>query len=212
MREVIRYFMDLLRLGSFVVFVVLGFSVLRKSDVAQRRRAINLLLIYVLAVNLVIGVSQRDAWPFSPYPLMRGVWNGTWIYQKLAPVALDAAGREWEVDPRSWAPVFPFVLQEWFNVIFPELSAPRKRQALEFLFDRAERTRNRLAQGRRVGNERILGSLTAPDWWLYRRVDAVSPAPYVAIRFYREWWRPYERLRDNSKFHRDLIGEYRLGN
>jgi hypothetical protein len=208
MRDLVRYLADVLRLGSFLLFLATGLFILLRRDPSQRRRHINLFLVYVLAVNFAVGIFQRDAWPFSPYPLMRGAWNAAWVYDKLTVAGVDASGAEWDVDPLSWSPVFPLVMQEWFKTIFPELSPGRQREAARFLLERAERARATRARGARLGNERFLGALAAPDWWLYRRVTSVSPRPFVAIRFYRESWRPAEKLRDPSKSQRKLLAEY----
>ncbi|HYS52292.1 MAG TPA: hypothetical protein VER58_00845 [Thermoanaerobaculia bacterium] len=207
-RELLRYSIDGLRLASFLFFVLLGVSVMRTPAGPTRRARINVLLVYFLVLNFFVGVFQRDDWPFSPYPLMRGVWNGSWEYTKTVLVGVDATGREWDLDPMTWSPVFPLVLQEWFNEIFPQLTDQGKRRAERFLYSKAEEARRERVAGRRIGNERILGPFTASDWWIYRRTAATSPQPFVAIRVYRDSWRPYERLEDSRKFKRKLIAQY----
>jgi hypothetical protein len=208
MRDILYYFQDSLRFLSFLIFVALGFVLLRPSEPITRRKRLNRFLIYFLLVSGIVGVSQRDDWPFSPYPLMRGVWSGSFLYHKITPIAVDAGGQEWEVDSRTWSPIFPLVLQEWFNDTYPLLSQDGRSTALRFLLARAEATRRRQITGARIGNDTLLGPLTAPDWWLYRRVSVFSPNRYVAIRIYRDSWRPAEKIADPTRFVRKLVGDY----
>jgi hypothetical protein len=204
---VLRHWLDALRLASFLAFIVLGIAVLR-ADPRVRRGRINAFLIYMFAVSLLIGVSQRDAWPFSPYPLMRGLWNAHYRYEKIVIVGTDGRGREWDIDPMAWSPIFPLVLQEWVKGTFVFLTPAEQLEAAKFLYAKAEDARLRQSRGRRVGNELLLGPLTASDWWLYKRVTAVSPQPYAALRIYRDRWEPAAKLADPSQFERTLVCEY----
>lgn len=208
MRDFIRYYADAPRLGSFLIFLVLGVLILRRTSAAARRRRVNLFLAYVVALSLAVVFVQYDDWPFSPYPLMRGTWNVNWRYDKITTVGVDDRGKEWELDPMTWSPVFPLVLQEWFNITFPRLSKTERTEAVAFLLEKAESARQRRAAGRAIGNERFLGSLTASDWWLYRRIETNSPRPFVAIRVYRDMWKPAELVRDPTRFQRHLIMQY----
>src|SRR5262245_32894931 len=57
---------ELVRLGVFLLFLGLGARVaLARPPV--RKRWVNLLLGYVLCVSTIVGVTQRDVWPFSAY-------------------------------------------------------------------------------------------------------------------------------------------------
>ena len=200
--------MELLRFSAFLLFLVFGARVALAAADARRRR-INQLLVFTLAASWAVGISQRDAWPFSHYALMRGIWSGDFVYHKLTLRALDAQGREWPTDPYSWSPVFPLVLQEWLRERYPRLSAAEQERAASFLFERAEAARARLARGEPIGSERLLGRWAAPDWWLYERAASVPPQPFTGLRVYSDSWRPRERVSDPSAVRRQLILEHR---
>ena len=208
MRDILYYFQDSLRFLSFLIFVALGLVLVRTREPLRRRKRLNRFLVYFLLVSFVVGFSQRDDWPFSPYPLMRGLWSGSFLYHKITLIGVDATGHEWELDSRTWSPIFPLVLQEWFNDTYPLLSDEGRSTALRFLLARAEATRQRQITGAWIGNETLLGPLTAPDWWLYRRLTMVSPTPFMTIRIYRDSWRPDEKVADPARFKRKLVAEY----
>lgn len=208
MYDILRYLGDLLRFVTFLVFVWLGLRIAWTKVPEVRRFRINVFLAYTFAIHLAVGVFQRDDWPFSPYPLMRGRWDAKWQYMKVVVVGVDANGREWDVDPMAWSPVFPLVLQEWFYTQFPQLPANEKRRDAEFLFAKAENARQQTLAGRRFGNERLLGVAAAPDWWLYKRVRHTSATPFTGLRIYRELWYPERRAADPKDFKRVLIYEH----
>lgn len=208
MIDVIRYNLDLARLFCFLLFLFLGTRIARATTPADRRRRISVFIAFTVGIHLAVGITQRDAWPISPYPLMRGVWSERWQYSKVVLVGVDTAGREWPIDPMAWSPVFPLVLQEWFVTHYPALSPGSRRVALDFLLSKAEHARQDIIHGRRTGGEKLLGPLTAPDWWLYERVRVASPEPIERLRVYREVWFPTVRAQDPSAFGRQLIDEY----
>jgi hypothetical protein len=208
MLDVARHNADLLRLFCFVLFIFLGLRISRPSDPIRRRKKITTFIVFTIAMHLATGISQRDAWPFSPYPLMRGRWNEKWQYSKVVIVGVDVSAKEWPLDAMTWSPVFPLVLQEWFNTYFPTLSSAERRNDLAFLLQKAEVARERMRAGQRIGNEKFLGPLTASDWWLYERVREASPSRFTALRVYREMWFPEKRATDPRSFRRALIDEY----
>lgn len=208
MVDVVRHNLDLARLFCFVLFLFLGGRIHFASASPDRLRRISLFIGFTLFMHLATGITQRDAWPFSPYPLMRGTWSERWQYSKVVFMGVDGGGREWPVDPMAWSPLFPLVLQEWFISYYPTLSTAEREAALQFLFEKAEMSRRFADQGRRVGGERLLGPLTAPDWWLYHRHRDGSTQPLQRLRVYRELWFPTVRARDASAFQRHLIDEY----
>jgi hypothetical protein len=199
--------LHLLRFFAFLCFLFLGARI-RLSASGGRRRAIQQFLVYVLAVSWAVGMLQRDAWPFSPYPLMRGIWDGDFVYEKVVPQGLDADGREWPIDPLSWSPLFPLVLNEWILHHYPRLSPPEQVRVAEFFLERAENARARRAANEPIGPEVWLGRLAAPDWWLYRPATAASPRPFTGIRIYLESWQPRRRLADPQAFSRRLLLEH----
>src|SRR5262249_39595976 len=87
-------------------------------------------------------------------------------------------------DPAAWSPTFPLVVQEWLGRTYPKLTTAQQVRAASFLLERAEEARRLRAGGARVGNERLLGPLTAPDWWRYRPVTEVPTAPFVGLQAY----------------------------
>jgi hypothetical protein len=201
---------EIARLFVFVLFLGLGLLIAIARTERARRLATNLFLLYTLIVSVTIGVFQLDAWPFSTYRLANQTWLGTSMkpYSKVRFFAFDAAGKEWEVDPAAWSPIFPVVLQFYFRDIFPTLDTNQRAEAGRFLSTRAEMARQSLRKGEYFGNERLLGPLTAPDWALYARYREVPDHPWVGIRVYRETWKPAERVVDPTRFTRSLVLEY----
>lgn len=192
---------ELFRLGAFLGFLVLGHC-------ARTRPRINLFIIYVLGLSVAIGFTQRDAWPFSTYRLANQTWKGTSVrpYTKVSFYGVDARGNESEVDASAWSPLFPVVMQFYFRDVYPTLSRAGKDNALRFLLSLAESSRVALAAGRRYGNERLLGPLTAPDWAIYARHRDAPAAPWTGLRVYRDTWIPIERLDDPNRFQRVTVG------
>jgi hypothetical protein len=176
---------ELLRMACFLLFVALGLRVLATGTDAGRRRAINLLLVYVLALSLVVTVSQVDAWPFSTYKLIQGLWGGMVTSTQVVILGVDDTGREWAIDPLSWSPAHQLVVHAWLERSYPKLATPEQREVARFLFAKAEDARQRRAGGQWIGNARWLGPLTAPDWWLYPPVPDVPPTPFAGLRAYR---------------------------
>jgi hypothetical protein len=201
---------EVARFGVFAAFLAIGLVASVQKDVARRRFAVNVFLGYTLTVSLLIGFFQLDAWPFSTYRLANQTWRGAAdrVHSKVRFFGLDASGREWEIDPSAWSPIYPVVLQFYFRDVFPKLSPAERRRVGAFLKGKAEQSRRALSGGRRFGNERLLGRFAAPDWAVYARYHDVPEEPWSGIRVYREYWRPAERLRDPSRFVRRLELEY----
>jgi hypothetical protein len=184
---------DLLRLATFVAFLALGALVVRTSG-AARRRAVNALIAYVLAIHALLLAARSDDWPFTLYPLIVKLSDGNGDYRKITFFGVDAAGREWAVDPDAWSPVSPPVLMQWFVSTFPRLSDSDRGSAKRFLLHQADARRAAIVARSRAPKRSILGPLAAPDWWDYARPAAVSPTPFVALRVYEEHFRPRERM------------------
>jgi hypothetical protein len=176
---------ELLRMACFLLFISLGIRVLTTRSDSSRRRAINLLLVYVVVLSTVVAVSQVDAWPFSTYRLIQGLWGGNRIPSQIVILGVDRDGREWSTDPLSWSPAFELVLQAWIERTYVKLSPLEQQAAARFLLEKAEDARRRRVRGEWIGNARRLGPLTAPDWWLYPGVSEVPTAPFTGLRAYR---------------------------
>jgi hypothetical protein len=121
---------------------------------------------------------------------------------------VDARGREWDVEPLAWSPLFPQAVMGWFEVGFPR-ATPREREEVgRFLLERAEAARKGKRAGDRIGNERLLGPLSAPDTNLSRSVGEAAPEPLVGLRVYRLSWVAEVFLRDPRSLTRALVFEY----
>ena len=199
---------QLVRLASFALFLALGYRLHRLRTKAARRRGVNFLLGYMMVLSLVVGITGRDDWPFSSYPLVVSQGTVESLISELEVVGLDANGQEWAIDPLSWSPVFPLALRGWFTRTFPRLGDDERHRAGDFLLARAEESRRRLLRGERIGSERLLGWAAAPPGWAVYRRKAVPATSFVALRIYHVAWRPRERLADPSRLSRTLLFEH----
>ena len=154
---------------TFVVLLLLCASIRFAKSPAARRRRILLLAGYLVLGHLAVGVTQKDAWPITNYCLMHGPAD---LHKaelfRYGFFGVDAAGREWRIDPYAWRSASDWDLQYWFEVVFKkQLSPAEKDEALAWLYQLAERQRAQLARG----NTSIspLGPLSAPEWWMFPR-------------------------------------------
>lgn len=179
---------------------------------APRRRFVNLFLAYAVAVTFAAGLSQRDAWPFSKWPMAGGRADAD--YSTIRIVGVDEDGVEHAVDYRAWQPMAFDELMPWMHRTFPRLSRPAQDRVAAHLLDKAESARHRARAGGGAGYlHRFLGPLAAPEFDLHPRLwsspDAVPSRPFVSLRVYRETWNQEERRRDPSRMARRLLHEYR---
>jgi hypothetical protein len=197
-----------LRLGSFLIFVALG-VILPFVEGRSRRRWIDVFLAYVLALNAFVAVAQKDAWPFSSYGLMTADSSRRGIVRSMIAFrAVDGHGREWDVEPLAWSPLFPPAVMGWFEVAFPRATPDARDDVGRFLLERAEEARRRRQDGAKIGNARLLGPLSAPDTHQSRPVLQSPEEPLVKIRVYRLTWIAEVLLRDASAVTRTLVFEY----
>jgi hypothetical protein len=136
-----------------------------------RRTRVTRLLFFATATSLFIGITGREAWPFSSWPMDNALIPQDFRY--LAPVAVDPSGQEFPVDPRAFEPL-PWVdLSTWIG------RQSRLDRALEaeigpFLLATVRRARQRAAADTDVGTyRRRLGIIAAPNTQL-------SPDRWVA--------------------------------
>jgi hypothetical protein len=193
----------LLRLLLFGVFLALGAHAARRSA-APGRRAETLFIAFTLAASLAVGVSQKDAWPFSPHPVLAEDATLSDDVRRIELKGVDEDGREWDVHAWAYAPLPGKKMADWIRIVYPRLSAEEKQRAERFLLARAEEARRRAADGKPIGNGRLLGPLGAPDW-LRHRDAAMSPKPFVRLRGYELRFRPREVLADPSRITRTLV-------
>jgi hypothetical protein len=198
---------DLLRAATFLGFLALGWRVARLGPGPARRRAINLLLAYVVLVNGAAGLLQRDDWPFTSHTIAVGRARADSRVCRTEFVGVDDGGREWRLDPYTFTPVYDSILQYWIEQAPGRLDEAQRGTALAFLLDRAEESRRRLAAGRALGHQRILGPLGAPYWLRLPRSRSAPASPYAALRAYSSCWSVAEGPQRATP--RRLIAEHR---
>lgn len=179
---------DLLRAASFLGFLALGWRVARLVPGPARWRAINLLLAYVVLLTGAAGLLQWDDWPFTSHTIAVGRARADSRVCATEFVGVDAGGREWRLDPYTFTPVYDSILQYWIEQAPGRLDEAQRGTALAFLLERAEESRRRVAAGRALGPERVLGPLGAPYWLLLPRSPSASASPYAALRAYSSCW------------------------
>jgi hypothetical protein len=185
---------ELLRFGTFAVFLFLGLRIRRRQG-AERRRAVQALLAYVLGLSAVVGVLQWDDWPFTSHTIAVGRARADSRVCQTQLFGKDARGREWRLDPYTFTPVYDSILQYWMEEGLPRLPAEEREAALAFLLARAEESRRRLSAGGHLGPQRLLGRAGAPYWLLLPRWTEAPPDPYVGLRAYQSCWTTEEALR-----------------
>lgn len=180
--------LELLRLASFLGFLLLGWSVARSGGGGARRRAVQRLLVYVIVLELAAGLSQVDDWPFTSHTIAVGRARADSRVCATEIVGVDGAGREWRLDPYTFTPVYHSILQYWLEQGLGRLSEAQRRHVLAFLLERAEESRRRLAAGHALGPQRLLGPGGAPYWLLLPRALDVPRSSYTGLRAYSSCW------------------------
>lgn len=182
---------ELLRLSAFALFLALGLRARRRQG-PGRRRAVEHLIGYVVAVSALAGALQRDAWPFTSHTIAVGRARADSRVCQTSFAGVDGAGRAWPLDPYTFTPVYDSILQYWVEQALPRLDEARRARVLEFLLARAEESRRRLAAGRAIGPQRLLGPAASPYWLLLPRQPAVPGSPYAGLHVDRACWTPAE--------------------
>jgi hypothetical protein len=195
---------------AFLGFVLAAAAVARAAP-AQRRKRARVFLLYAVAVSFGAGLTQRDAWPFSRWPMAGGRADAEAQNTRLR--AVDVDGAEHDVDHRAWQPIGFDELVPWAHRTLPRLPADAQDRVAAHLLALAEAARARTRTGGPVGlNGRWLGPLAAPQFDLHPRLwrgaAQAPPRPFVKLRVYRERWNQEERRRDPSRVRRTLLLEY----
>jgi len=195
-------------LGFLVAALLVALS--ERGWTSPRRRFVRLFIAYAVAASFGAGLSQKDAWPFSKWPMAGG--RAEAVGSNVRIVAVDADGVERGVDYRAWQPMAFDELIPWMHRTFPRLPRESKDRVVAHLLKTAESARRRARAGEGVGYlDRHLGPLAAPEFDLHPRLwsypDGVPPRPFTALRVYRETWNQEERRRDPSRVTRELIHE-----
>jgi hypothetical protein len=195
------------RLVAFVILLLLA-VIVGRSRGGQRRRAVLALAAYLIGIHLALAITERDWWPFSNHRLLHALARTDLPFWEVQVCGVDAAGREWRIDERAWAPLSDTILEQWLGGAFAAQPPAERERMMQFLLARAEGDRARAVAGSRRGFQRYLGPLAAPFWWMHA-AQSSSPEPYRGLRIYRVSWRVRERLADPRLVQRQLLGELR---
>lgn len=197
---------------GFAGFVLVALAAAAAPPGSRRRKArVQAFLLYSVAISFGAGLTQRDAWPFSAWPLVAGVLPASVTHPRL--VAVDERGVEHAVDYRAWQPLGFDELMSWIGAEFPRLPPAVRDRVAAYLLDQAERARRRARAGGGVGRfDRLLGPLSAPYFLLHPRIwtraDDVPEKPFVRLRVYQERWDLLERQRRGVQPVRLLVFEH----
>ena len=183
-----RIVTSLLRLGLFLGFVAGAVIVAgAKNRPEDTRRTITTgFLLYALCASFAVGLIQREAWPFSNWPMDNNVLDTAFASFRLAGV--DAGGREYPLDLRAFQPVAWGDLSIWVAQVVPQDPATFDAAA-PWLIDRLNGARARVEAGGSAGTwDRFWGPLTAPETVLlpkiWRAQDKQPPIRFVGLRVY----------------------------
>jgi hypothetical protein len=196
---------DVARLGVFALFVALGLLAARGG-----RRAVDRLIVYVLAVSCLVGVTQVESWPFTNWALVNHGSPRRIVSLELE--AIDAGGRGFVVDLRVLQPLSPEEFATWLKANLPALTPADRERLARFLLARAEEGRVRLrAGGSPAPNQRLLGPLDAPyhfhDAKIWTSAAQVPATPFVGLRAWFWDWDVEERFADPTRVEKRLLFE-----
>ena len=118
------------RLVSFLMFLVLAARIPLAAAALTRRSAINLWIVYVLALSVLAGATQFDDWPFASYTLAAFKARVDAPFCQTEFYGIDRSGRETFVDPMAWSPVYSSILQYWFEQNYNRLSPKNQQEVL----------------------------------------------------------------------------------
>lgn len=197
-------------IGFLLAILLVAVAERTEVDAARRRLFVSALLIYSLGASFGAGLMQKDAWPFSKWPMAGGLADRAAANTRI--VAVDADGIEQAIDYRAWQPLKFDELNPWMHRTFPRLPAATQDRVAAYLLDLAERSRLRARAGHGVGYfDRFLGSLTAPYFDLHPKIwsgpAGAPPAPLVRLRVYRESWNQEDRRLSSTSVQRILVHE-----
>src|SRR5262249_53706950 len=124
---------DLMRMAVFLGLLLLGVAVARSGGSAGGGRGpVTAFVLYVVVVSTVVGLVQRESWPFTNWALFHHLTPGR-IPGLLQLELLDAAGHSYPVDGRAWEPLAPEELESWMNRYFRRLDPGQRTRVAAFL-------------------------------------------------------------------------------
>jgi hypothetical protein len=196
---------------------ILGFAALglaasfARRGTVDNRKLVNVFIVYTLLLGFGAGLTQREIWPFSAWPLVAGKVPTPVTHPRF--MAVDADGREHDIDYRAWGPIEIDELIAWEEKNFLRLDRGSQDRVASYLLGIIERARQRWAAGEPERHfDRYLGPLSAPfflghpERWIAG--TQVPAKPFVGLRLYKESWSVEERARDRSKVTRKLAYEF----
>jgi len=209
---------DLIAVAAFTGFLVASLVLVlktRKGSTVEGQRFTSTFILYVLVVTFTAGISHRDLWPFSGWPMMTvpppeevgPALPFSWLY------AVAEDGVEYPIDPRAMEPLSMAELLSWIDYTLPETPEALQRRVGALLLDKADEGRVAVLAGERPGYTwRIVGPFGAPHHLLYgprwTGPQDVPETPFVAIRWYTEAWNIDRRLVEPTAVTRTLGFEY----
>jgi hypothetical protein len=202
---------------SFLGFVAVGVLVVvwgRFLSTMPRRRLTNFFLLLVLLISFGAGLTQHDLWPFSSWPVLAFPWPADGNHPPFPRImAVDAAGKEYDIDYRAWRPLALEELHSWINLHFAQLDPVARDRVGAFLLSQSNRAREQaLSSAGLPYPNRWFGPLTAPTHMMHpaiwSRPESVPRNSFVELRIYQESWNLEERRHDPQKVTRVLIFDY----
>ena len=201
---VANHLLQIARLFAYLAVIGVG-AFIAASHGRRRRAGIAALFIYLGVVYAVALITQKEMWPFGNYQALHGTGRLDVYIWRIDFVGVDRTGHEWILDPWAFDSVYRIPLQMWANAYMKRLPVDQQHEALAWMLNAAERSRERLAAGKRVGAARWLGAFALPNWYGLKRISAVSPEPFTALRLYEVEWTAARQVD-----HRWLYAEYAL--
>lgn len=175
-------FANVARLLIFVAFLFLGLRI--RGDRSRLRHFI----LFVTAMTLLTGFSQREAWPFTNWALFHHLAAAR--FGGVAVELIDVDGGVHSADARMWQPVGQEEIDSWLDGHFDRLNETQRRELAGWVLQRAEQTRMRVASGRRAQNEWLLGPFAAPYHFLRRDVWTPTTPAFRSVQFIHIFWNP----------------------
>lgn len=196
---------------GFLSLVLAAFFATAQGGEARRRRYVNRLLAYTMLFSLVAGVSHTELWPFPRWNIFSEKLEQP-VHQ-IRVFAVDASGREHEVDHRAFEPFTSIDLYTWFDLHLAQLTPEQKDEVGRYLLELLNSARRRALAGERVGTfDRYFGPLAAPVHLIYAPIwddpARVPAVPFAGLRIYVERWNVWEREREPGNTTRTLLYEY----
>lgn len=167
------------RLVIFITFVVLGLRIRGREDRTRQ------FVLFVLAITLLTGFTQREAWPFTHWALFHHLAPER--FSGLTVQLVDADGAIHPSDARMWQPVGEEEIDSWLSLRFDRLDDAQRARLAAWILKRAEERR-----GKAAANGWLLGPLAAPYHFLHRSVWNDATPPFRGVRIVRVRLNPTE--------------------